>query len=220
MRGRRSDTVSRPLALRLWRAWARALVVLAAVCAAVAWGAPYVAFLAVVTALVVTGIALLFDPPDLRRSARLGVAGAALVLACVGVIAALGWTGVVLLAPLGVIGWVLHAPPPTEGRDSTVVPDTEAEPTPFWVLEMGRVRPDRLRQLTDLELCTEWRRSFNALAVTAHAGLHLEVVQLRQLYLDEIERRHPDGLRRWLASGARAASNPMPFLIDERTWPS
>jgi hypothetical protein len=175
-----------------------------------------VVFLAVVTALVATGIALLFDPPDLRRSGRLGVVAAALALACSGVYAALGWSGVVLLAPLGVIGWLLHAPAPTPGPERVAAPEAQAEPTPFWVLEIGRGQPERLRQLTDLELCTEWRRSFNALEATAHVSLHFEVVRLRQLYLDEIERRHPEGLRRWLASGARAAGNPMPFLDDHK----
>jgi len=38
------------------------------------------------------------------------------------------------------------------------------------------------------------------------------VVQLRQRYLDELQRRCPQGVARWLASGARAAGNPMTYL--------
>lgn len=42
---------------------------------------------------------------------------------------------------------------------------------------------------------------------------HLRVVQQRQLYLDELERRNPAGLAAWLASGARAAGDPTRFIV-------
>jgi hypothetical protein len=72
--------------------------------------------------------------------------------------------------------------------------------------------PPALGELDDAALCLAWRRSFAALeAARSPSGL-LAVVTQRQLYLDELHRRHPDGVASWLASGARAASNPMRFL--------
>jgi hypothetical protein len=40
----------------------------------------------------------------------------------------------------------------------------------------------------------------------------LATVEERQRYLDEFERRNSTGLTAWLASGARVASNPLPYL--------
>jgi hypothetical protein len=42
------------------------------------------------------------------------------------------------------------------------------------------------------------------------------VVAQRQVYLDEMERRSPSGLRAWLESGARAAGGPERFLGKRR----
>jgi hypothetical protein len=71
---------------------------------------------------------------------------------------------------------------------------------------------DGLTALDDQEICVAWRRSYLQLEEPVPTGRRLEVVRLRQLYLDELSRRHPAELRRWLASGARAAGNPLPFL--------
>ena len=40
--------------------------------------------------------------------------------------------------------------------------------------------------------------------------------QERQRYLDELERRNATGFTAWLASGARVASNPLPYLVETR----
>jgi len=45
----------------------------------------------------------------------------------------------------------------------------------------------------------------------------LATVQERQRYLDELERRNAVGLAAWLASGARVASNPLPYFVRDRT---
>ena len=47
----------------------------------------------------------------------------------------------------------------------------------------------------------------------------LATVEERQSYLDELERRNATGLAAWLASGARVASNPLPYLVVNRTDP-
>jgi hypothetical protein len=79
---------------------------------------------------------------------------------------------------------------------------------------------DGLPGLDDGAICVAWRRSYLHLEVAPPAGRRLEVVRLRQLYLDELSRRHPAQVRRWLASGARAAGNPLPFLERPGASPS
>jgi len=66
--------------------------------------------------------------------------------------------------------------------------------------------------LDDDALCWAWRRSYVVLQRTHTAATRLHVVQVRQAYLDELERRNAMGLSAWLASGARAAGNPSRFI--------
>ena len=40
----------------------------------------------------------------------------------------------------------------------------------------------------------------------------MRVVGIRAIYLDEIERRHPDAFQAWLAAGARASQDPRRYL--------
>ena len=71
-----------------------------------------------------------------------------------------------------------------------------------------------LGALDDAELCLAWRRSFVLLNEAASPQEKLVVVTLRERYLDELQRRCPAGVSRWLDSGARASGNPLPFLDD------
>jgi hypothetical protein len=71
---------------------------------------------------------------------------------------------------------------------------------------------DGLHALDDGALCQAWRRSYVRLEASRAADVRLEVVRLRQVYLDELVRRHPAEVRQWLKSGARAAGNPLPFI--------
>jgi hypothetical protein len=71
-----------------------------------------------------------------------------------------------------------------------------------------------LGALDDAELCLAWRRSFVLLNEAASPQEKLVVVTLRERYLDELQRRCPSGVSRWLDSGARASGNPLPFLDD------
>jgi hypothetical protein len=73
-----------------------------------------------------------------------------------------------------------------------------------------------LHSLSNAELCLAWRRSYCSLIETSSVPLRAAVVASRQAYLDEIERRDPQGLTSWLAAGARAASGPERYLDDAR----
>ncbi|WP_410640716.1 hypothetical protein [Amycolatopsis sp. lyj-346] len=66
------------------------------------------------------------------------------------------------------------------------------------------------------ELCTAWRRSYFQLLVSHDAQVRRRLVQRRQDYLDEIERRDRSGFLRWLADDARAGGDPGPYLTTRR----
>jgi hypothetical protein len=71
-----------------------------------------------------------------------------------------------------------------------------------------------LDSLSDPDLCHAWRASFSALESASTSSQRARVAQARQRYLDELERRNPDGLMAWLASGARAAADPSRYLLE------
>ncbi|ADB75561.1 hypothetical protein [Geodermatophilus obscurus] len=61
------------------------------------------------------------------------------------------------------------------------------------------------------ELCRAWQITSAALQRVAHPRPVQMLVELRVEYLDELERRDPQGLTRWLAE-APAATDPTPFF--------
>jgi hypothetical protein len=77
--------------------------------------------------------------------------------------------------------------------------------------------PVSLRGLDDTALCLAWRRSYLQLQQATSPSARLRHVQHRQRLLDELDRRDPAGLAAWLASGCRAAGNPLPFLTRSRS---
>jgi hypothetical protein len=81
------------------------------------------------------------------------------------------------------------------------------EPTSLEPLSLAT-----LNGMPDDALCLAWRHSFVALQGATTPRERAQLVLARQGYLDELTRRHPDGMTKWLASGPRAAGNPMPFL--------
>lgn len=77
-------------------------------------------------------------------------------------------------------------------------------------------RPARpCSEMETAELVLAWRASFNSLQRAQTTTATNAIVARRQRYLDELERRDPDGVRRWLESGARAASDPTRYLRHE-----
>lgn len=70
------------------------------------------------------------------------------------------------------------------------------------------------RLLTDEQLCQGWRASYPALQERSSAIEMMRAVEERRRFLDEFERRNASGLAAWLASGARAAGNPLPYLTE------
>lgn len=94
------------------------------------------------------------------------------------------------LSPHHVTGMPAQAGPPADDPP-LVVPDT----------------------MTDTDLCQAWRSSFVALERAESVESRARAVRLRALYLDVLERRAGAAVHAWLASGARAASDPGRYLL-------
>jgi hypothetical protein len=74
-------------------------------------------------------------------------------------------------------------------------------------------RGDDVCLLTDEQLCEAWRTSTAALrGGSPHRTKR--IVEQRQRYLDEFERRNPKGLKVWLASTDTAGCDPAVYLVE------
>lgn len=71
-----------------------------------------------------------------------------------------------------------------------------------------------LKELTDIELCYQWRHSFWDLESARTASERANIVMQRQRILDELTARNEPAVSAWLASGARASSSPERFFTD------
>lgn len=107
------------------------------------------------------------------------------------------------------------APPrPPRAQRPRRVASTTPPPEPVPVDEdVDFVVPD---QMDDGDICLAWCSSYVALQRVRTAESRLRVVQMRAIYLDELERRDPGALGAWMASGARAAGDPSRFLSSSR----
>jgi hypothetical protein len=235
----RGDRAFREL---LWNVTAVVTVVLGSVCAFLTWGRVVVIY-GLVGWILLGLLAALIDLPAVRRPVRIAARALAYAVAAAGLVAMIGWAGVVWVMLVAAahpalerqLSRRLGAADPAAGdqaanrtnaprRDAPAVPSAGAEAT--VLASAGLPDPDGITGLDDETLCQAWRRSFVHLATCRLPARRLEIVHLRQVYLDELARRHPVEVRRWLASGARAASNPMRFVDkssrgvgDDLSWP-
>ena len=69
--------------------------------------------------------------------------------------------------------------------------------------------------LDDATLCLRWRESLFDMKAAASGHDFVRIVEQRRRYLDELQRRSPDGFSAWLASGPRATGDPMRFLRNQ-----
>lgn len=66
--------------------------------------------------------------------------------------------------------------------------------------------------MSTVELCAAWRQSYFELLRAVDGPVRERLVGLRQEYLDELERRDSTRFALWLASGARAGTDPRRYL--------
>ncbi|NIK58212.1 hypothetical protein [Kribbella shirazensis] len=71
--------------------------------------------------------------------------------------------------------------------------------------------------MTDRELCLAWRRSYVELEHADSAETKASIARFRGQVLDELERRNPTGFEDWLASGARAPSDPARYVLRSKS---
>jgi hypothetical protein len=193
-----------------------------------------------VTALAPSYVRRLEEAPERRRRARGGFPWRPAVLAAAtttttllaisGMFAVMGSAAapVMILIAIAIMGWALmRYRERGRARDGTTIDDVchrspltfEAADTAGWRNEGsdgfddGPAIGDDVGALSDEELCLAWRRSFLLIEHLDDPRLSDHLARRRRGYLDELERRHPRQFAQWLASGARAASDPARFLI-------
>jgi hypothetical protein len=108
--------------------------------------------------------------------------------------------------------WLRSAPAPSAAQLDALA-RALAYTGPYYV---PFVPSCELDELTDEQLCQAWRASYLALQQSLSTDHRIATVAERQKYLDEFERRNPSGFVAWLASGARAPGNPLPYLVGTR----
>lgn len=141
------------------------------------------------------------------------------VVATIGLMELLGDTALLLVGLVALTHPAVRGSLRARRRRTPPPAPVAARPDPGMAVPAG-VEPARADPLPDAgdfvvadsltteDLCLAWCSSYVALqrARTTRARLH--VVQLRALYLDELERRMGPAFERWMASGPRAAQDP------------
>jgi hypothetical protein len=160
-----------------------------------------------------------------RRIARVALVAGLVGPAAIGLIAAFEFAGVLIVLIFAVTNPALTSRirarwfAPGERLDQQEEPALDRLPA---ARDRSAVNPPAdepmpdLSRLDDEALCLVWRRSFLRLETARSAVERLAVVEQRQKYLDELQRRSPEGLAAWLAAGARASGNPLPYVGDAR----
>lgn len=70
--------------------------------------------------------------------------------------------------------------------------------------------------LTDVQLGEGWRATTRTLRRSPSPAEKMAAVEEREWYLEEFARRNRSGFEAWLASGARASDDLMPYLCEHR----
>ncbi|MET9270645.1 hypothetical protein [Kribbella sp. NPDC003557] len=196
------------------------------ICAIISWGLSSVVLSVIVLTSVAAVIAASAWAEDGRRAVprilRAGFGAGLAAPAAVGLIAVLKLAGVLLVLALVVttpaVSSFLRARRDAKGGtpDARSAPSTGLVPVTSFVGGPAVDPVVELDSLDDEALCLAWRRSFRRLEAAVTMAERLAVVAQRQRYLDELDRRSPDGVAAWLAAGARASGNPLPYVADRR----
>lgn len=163
------------------------------------------------------------DPATWRELAWPGALGGTVALATIGMTVLVGPGAVLILLACALsspraLAWFrhrrnrsLHNLPRSE---SPAPPDT-VDPAAVTRAALHRADGDGStpESMSDAAICRAWRRSYLLLQRAGSVTARMVVVQQRQRYLDELERRNPTGLSGWLASGARAAGDPSRYIV-------
>jgi hypothetical protein len=211
-----------------WRGCAAVATTAGLLCAVAAWGwlLPIVvtAATAVLTAAWVASFGFRLESGSAAPTARIALETGLGVTAVVGLIEVLGVSGIVLVLLVaasrpGLVRtartrWLGKGHVGERGRDRQ--PRQRPEPSRITVALLPRTT-EQIRSMPDDDLCLAWRRSYVALIAAGSARERVLVVDQRQRFLDELQRRSPGAFADWLDSGARAPGNPLPYLRRRST---
>jgi hypothetical protein len=205
----------------IWRFVASVVTTVGLLAATTMWGWGTCLAVILSAGLCAGCLATVTGPARPGRLLRISAVAGSLVAGTAGLVQLTGPASLLVVLPIAVTApglwsrirvWrILAAGPEPE---ATLSPAAEV---PTGALDLERRVPALvaiLGALDDAELCLAWRRSFVLLNEAASPREKMVVVSLRQRYLDELQRRSPSGVSRWLESGARASGNPLPFLDD------
>lgn len=99
-----------------------------------------------------------------------------------------------------------HGPPAARERaDDEAVRDGTPPSLPL-------PRPQDVASMTTADIGVSWRRTARELPHARGPRRRAQLVELRRLFLDELERRDHDGFRSWLDAGPRAAHDPTGYI--------
>lgn len=147
-----------------------------------------------------------FGRSPLRLAAGVAAAAVLAVYALIGMTALLGGAASVLTVAtvLAVLGHRRLRASARSGAPAGTLEDA-ADEVP------GLLSADPTT-LSTPELCRAWRLSYLQLRDARVPEALDDASELRRRYLDELDRRQPEGFRRWLDDGARAGSDPSPYI--------
>jgi len=206
----------------VWCLIGAVLVSLGAVTAVAVLGLAAAVMLGVVGAVFACGIAWVAHEQgrvvsgSFRQLHRVAILGAVVLLGAIGLITLLGIPALELLVLLlATSPWLLHRLTRQSARSTApagVADDFDVPDGSVSLVDVLPLDDPKVPSLSDDELCWAWRRSYPLIDRARHPQDFLRVAELRQRYLDELERRDPVGFRNWLEAGARAASDPARFM--------
>ena len=144
-----------------------------------------------------------------------------LVVAAIGLLIGFGLLGVIWICVLGVVATPVRRlwrrfwdDASSASQDAGLGPVSPAPSPAGAESALTRLRRSET-ELHDLgldDLCQLWRRTYFEILDAVPPSDTAAVAHYRQCILDEIDRRNPGGLNRWLATRPRPSSNPLPYL--------
>lgn len=204
----------------LWMTLTQALSVAVGLgCAFLILGAVSVSFLVCMGAIGLLVVCLTRIPGNRSVRVETGLMPAVVAMSWIGMVLAFGilgavWGCALVYSVVPVRRWRPRLSRRLD-RWSVSTPLADAVPASVPIGRMTRNLPD-----LDLDrLCVMWHRSYFQLLDAARTPDSSVVVEYRQRILDEIYRRDPRGVSRWLASGPRASASPLTFLRSAASPP-
>jgi hypothetical protein len=209
----------------LWRFATTVVTTVGLLAAAELWGWGTCLAVVLSSGLCAGCVATVTGPARPGRLIRISALSGGVVAGIAGIVQLTGPVSLLVVLPLAATApglwsrvrvWRILATAPAVEQEPTPAPAHEAPGSTSDLEQRVPALVAILGALDDAELCLAWRRSFVLLNEAASPQEKLVVVTLRERYLDELQRRCPSGVSRWLDSGARASGNPLPYLDDGR----